>query len=257
MRIKRTLIGLVFGRLTVIEKLKSVPTGHGKGTRTQWLCLCECGEWRTNFSPGLLTGRIVSCGCKVRKGLQERTFSTAGYVMVPAGQHHHLANRIGYAFEHRIVAEASIGRRLMPGELVHHIDENKQNNAPGNLQVLPSQHHHRVAHRRSGKRLRMPGEENNAIACECGCGALLPQFDLAGRIRRFVHGHNMDKIRSSITTEQHSERARNNQSTKTPEQRSEATRKGRAAMTREQRTTAGLRAWETRRARHATDRGTL
>lgn len=46
--------------------------------------------------------------------------------------------------EHRIVAEEKIGRPLQPGEIVHHIDGNKQNNAPENLQIMTQAEHARM-----------------------------------------------------------------------------------------------------------------
>ncbi|WP_373865196.1 HNH endonuclease [Paenibacillus koleovorans] len=35
-----------------------------------------------------------------------------------------------------------MGRRLKPGEVVHHKDENKRNASPGNLEVFESQREH-------------------------------------------------------------------------------------------------------------------
>jgi len=43
--------------------------------------------------------------------------------------------------EHRLVAEAMIGRRLSPSEVVHHIDGNRHNNDPKNLQVITQSEH--------------------------------------------------------------------------------------------------------------------
>lgn len=48
--------------------------------------------------------------------------------------------------EHRVVAEQMLGRPLQRGEIVHHIDGNKHNNAPENLQVM-SQSDHMKLHR--------------------------------------------------------------------------------------------------------------
>ena len=43
---------------------------------------------------------------------------------------------------HRKVAERMLGRKLEPGEVVHHIDGNKRNNDPKNLKVFSSQSEH-------------------------------------------------------------------------------------------------------------------
>lgn len=48
---------------------------------------------------------------------------------------------------HRIIAERILGRKLTPGEVVHHIDGNKRNNNPNNLQVFSSQADHARWHK--------------------------------------------------------------------------------------------------------------
>ncbi len=48
--------------------------------------------------------------------------------------------------EHRVNAEEKIGRPLKRGEVVHHIDGNRQNNNLENLMVFPSQREHAAWH---------------------------------------------------------------------------------------------------------------
>jgi hypothetical protein len=45
---------------------------------------------------------------------------------------------------HRMVMEALLGRFLRPGEEVHHVDGNRQNNTPENLRVMSKAEHRRI-----------------------------------------------------------------------------------------------------------------
>lgn len=46
--------------------------------------------------------------------------------------------------EHRVVAEKKIGRLLASDEIVHHVDGDKQNNSPENLEVMSQNEHARL-----------------------------------------------------------------------------------------------------------------
>ena len=83
-----------------------------------------------------------------------RTVAEHGYVRIQVGKGHHLADPNGYAYEHRVVAEAAIGRRLEPGEEVHHLNHVRSDNRPENLLVLSGSDHaalHNAIRERDGE----------------------------------------------------------------------------------------------------------
>lgn len=119
-----------------------------------------------------------------------RSIASNGYVLIRVGVGHHLADVRGYAYEHRLVAEEKLGRRLLLNEIVHHKDENKQNNHPDNLEVVVGNAEHFLRHRKPGSNRRRPTEVNPLVLCECGCGETFTRFDSTGRPRKYVTGHN-------------------------------------------------------------------
>lgn len=64
-----------------------------------------------------------------------------GYVLIKSPDHPY-KDRHGYVREHRLVMEQQLGRYLLPTEVVHHRDGNKQNNTPENLEVFGSNGEH-------------------------------------------------------------------------------------------------------------------
>lgn len=112
-----------------------------------------------------------------------------GYVLRYVGKDHHLADCRGYAYEHRIAAEKKLGRRLLPGEIVHHRNENKSDNSPKNLQPKQSNGIHISEHFRKRNDLQPLGAENPKITCACGCGTEMLKFDKMRRPKKYAVGH--------------------------------------------------------------------
>lgn len=67
--------------------------------------------------------------------------------------------RLGDEWEHRVVAAEKVGRALLPGEVVHHIDGDPQNNDPDNLVVYPSHSEHIWDER--GRRAKKPSKRKS------------------------------------------------------------------------------------------------
>ena len=120
-----------------------------------------------------------------------RSIASNGYALIRVGTIHHLADVRGYAYEHRLVAEEKIGRKLKPRELVHHINGKKLDNRPENIEVLKSVAHHLNKHRKNNSGRKLADEPNPIVSCQCGCGESFDKFDSCGRLRRFVSGHNI------------------------------------------------------------------
>lgn len=51
------LMGMRFGRLSVVGKLSSNTNGQ------RWECLCDCGNTSNQWSADLRVGRSINCGC--------------------------------------------------------------------------------------------------------------------------------------------------------------------------------------------------
>jgi len=125
--------GDVYGRLTAVRRIDS------RDGKTFWLCKCTCGNETSVYLGHLRGGRTVSCGCFKKDILKAstggknknwkggRAVTEEGYVTTQVN-----GKRV---LEHRHVMETYLGRPLTNKEIIHHLDENKQNNVIGNLEV--------------------------------------------------------------------------------------------------------------------------
>lgn len=75
-----------------------------------------------------------------------------GYVKVRMPEHP--ASTAGYVYEHRLVMEQHLGRRLARDEVVHHINENKTDNRLANLRVMTNSDHVRLHSTKAGTSCR-------------------------------------------------------------------------------------------------------
>lgn len=108
-----------------------------------------------------------------------RRINHNGYVQVRVKGHHRTVN--GYVFEHILVIEEKLERKLKPNEQVHHINKIKTDNRPENLEVIDIAEHTRLhaPEKRKGKYLncvvcgskfyRKPSHVKNAKCCSLKC----------------------------------------------------------------------------------------
>ena len=121
------------GRMTDIANESSKKWGYVKGQHYRY-CIGH--------------GKMV--GAKHPNWKGGRKYHSAGYVLVKADGHP-AADRWGYVLEHRLVMERVIGRRIEPEEVVHHINEVRDDNRPENLRLFSGV----AEHIRHHKEMRM------------------------------------------------------------------------------------------------------
>lgn len=84
-----------------------------------------------------------------------RMLSKDGYILVwtadhPHARRQHRVHGGGYILEHRLVMEEKLGRLLEPGEVVHHLNGEKTDNRPENLELFGSNADH-LRHELTGR----------------------------------------------------------------------------------------------------------
>jgi len=122
-----------------------------------------------------------------RSRKNDRYKDAEGHIRVRVPGHPH-ATTNGWALEHRVIANEMLGRLLLRSEAVHHINGIKHDNDCANLQVMTIAQHTRLHFGNPNN--RQEGESNVLVNCACGCGETLLRYDLRGRSRRFIRGHN-------------------------------------------------------------------
>ena len=73
------MIGMRYGRLTVIERAESKINSRGE-KQTSWLCQCDCGNLVVATRRALITGNTKSCGCLYREVVKTASKKVNKYV---------------------------------------------------------------------------------------------------------------------------------------------------------------------------------
>jgi hypothetical protein len=98
-----------------------------------------------------------------------RTTHHSGYILVRAPIDHPHKTKAGYIREHRLVMEQKLGRYLLPSEDVDHLNGDKTDNRPENLQLMTSRSEHlRLEHQRGLYKPNLSRINIRRSACQRG-----------------------------------------------------------------------------------------
>lgn len=120
------------------------------GPNPSGLCKCGCGgttTLATRSRKGLVEGESVNFlpGHNVRG---ENSPFWNGGSFIKKGYTNTLISPGVYELDHVAVAERALGKKLPKGAVVHHVDEDRSNNANNNLVICQDNAYHRIIHRR-------------------------------------------------------------------------------------------------------------
>lgn len=120
------------------------------GTRTRWFCSTSCATTYRHPTPYFECATCKKVVAKSKRrghyyhqqiycspGCQHRSLDKGGYIH--KGYRWITVDKVP-VLEHRHVMSKKVGRSLFPDETVHHIDGNRSNNDPSNLELWSSGH---------------------------------------------------------------------------------------------------------------------
>lgn len=153
---RHNITGIRFGMLVAIRPCDDHVKPSGS-RETMWLCSCDCGKSTEVRTSSLQNGNTKSCGClgekmriefgrsqeiaaSIKSGwVKGKHINKDGYVVLPAMRARSAGTGSTW-FEHRLVMEQHLGRKLSSDETVHHKNGMRADNRLENLELWASRH---------------------------------------------------------------------------------------------------------------------
>ena len=101
--------------------------------KTRGLCQNHYNQWHSNTQ--IIDGEPKRKSNNPGAPLGSKRLNARGYVVVKIETGNVRTTHRDWPTEHRVVMEERLGRRLLPGENVHHINGVKTDNRPENLEL--------------------------------------------------------------------------------------------------------------------------
>lgn len=130
-----------------IKRLGRMRINNRKRLESCSLFKCpKCGSLviRPTGEGNRLTACSQSCSqLGVRRKSYKKSVIISGYEYVYMPEHPN-AMKSGYVGKHRLVLENKLGRFLKNNEVAHHVNENKLDNSPENIELMSFSEHSRL-----------------------------------------------------------------------------------------------------------------
>jgi hypothetical protein len=130
----RNVCGVKERQCSQCERIFQPSSRHRKcpACRDRDTCTCGNGKQAKSATCGRCRSEV---GGKNKNWKGGRSRHKAGYVLRHAPDHPRAKANSRYVFEHILVMEEMLGRYLVPGESVHHLNGVKDDNRPDNLEL--------------------------------------------------------------------------------------------------------------------------